>query len=257
MKIKQFLSDKKLNIICSVVSIALIIIVWIIAYYSVKNDYIIPSFLDTLKDLGACFSSGTFWVAFANTLIRSLVALIISFVLAAVCALVSSVNKQFSLFLQPIMVILRALPTLAVVLILLIWTTPKVAPTVITILVLFPMIYAQFMAAIGGIDDGLKEMAKVYKISTKDKLFSIYLPQVSVNVFAQFGANMSLGLKIMVSAEVLANTAKSLGGMMQSARAFLEMPRLAALTLVAIIAGFILEIALNQLNRINKKWRER
>jgi ABC-type nitrate/sulfonate/bicarbonate transport system permease component len=86
-------------------------------------------------------------------------------------------------------------------------------------------------------------------------VFAIYLPQISESAFMQAGPNMSLGLKIMVSAEVLASTAQSLGGSMNYARSFLEIPRLAALTLLAVISGFIFEALLYQLTRINKKWR--
>ena len=60
----------------------------------------------------------------------------------------------------------------------------------------------------------------------------------------------------MISAEVLSNTYKSLGGLMQSARSFLEMPRLAALTVMTIVLGLILEIALSQLKLINAKWQK-
>ena len=86
------------------------------------------------------------------------------------------------------------------------------------------------------------------------KLFKIYLPLVSPNILSQTGPNVSLGIKIRISAEVLANTYKSLGGLMQEARLYVEMPRLAALTLAAVAAGFIFDIALSQLERVTFKW---
>jgi NitT/TauT family transport system permease protein len=229
--------------------------VWVIAYYCVQNDYVVPSFSATLVSLAECLASQSFWQAFANTLIRTVIAFIISFALAAVCAALSKLSKIFKGILTPVLIFLRTLPTLAVVLILLIWTTPKVAPVVITFLVLFPMMCSQLSAAIDGVDNGLIEMAEVFKISKRERLCKIYLPQVSESVFSQAGANMSLGLKIMVSAEVIANTAQSLGGSMSYARSFLEIPRLAALTLLTVAAGFIFELVLCQLTRINKKWR--
>jgi len=44
-----------------------------------------------------------------------------------------------------------------------------------------------------------------------------------------------------VSAEVLANTYKSLGGMMQESRLYLEMPTLFALVVVTFLVGILLE----------------
>lgn len=252
---KKFFTQRKLNIILSAVSVLAMWLAWIIAYYSVKNDYIIPSFSDTMVSLWGGLCSGEFWTAFAFTFLRTLEAFLISFSLAAILAALSAISKSASAFIKPIMVFFRTVPTLAIILILLIWTSAKVAPVIVTVLVLFPMIYSQMTAATEALDEGLIQMSEIYGVSKKDRLFKIYLPQISPDIFSQTGANVSLGLKIMISAEVLSNTYKSLGGMMQSARGFLEVPRLAALTLAAVILGLIIELAFSQLKRINKKWQ--
>lgn len=229
-------------------------LVWIIAYFSVRNDYIVPSFSDAMESLFSLLKNGTFWLAFLNTLIRTLTAFIISFALAAALTALSVVSKAFYLFIKPIMVFLRTLPTLAVILILLVWTNPKIAPVIVTVIILFPMIYAQMNAAIGGIDEGLTEMTEVYRISGRDRLLKIYLPLISPNILSQTGANFSFAIKLMISAEVLANTFNSLGGLMQNAKEFAELPRLAALTLVAVALGLLIELLFSVLERVTFKW---
>ncbi len=138
---------------------------------------------------------------------------------------------------------------------ILVWSSAVTAPVIVTCLVLFPMMLAQFNAAICGVDGGLIQMAKVYGVSKKDILFKIYLPQISPNILSQTGANVSLGLKLTVSAEVLAATYNSLGGLMQTSSAFVEIPRLAALTIAAVVLGLILDVAFSQLKRVNSKWQ--
>ncbi len=234
---KKFFSARKLNIILSVSAIVLMWLVWIISYYSVKNDYIIPSFSATVKSFFLCFAESGFWIAFCMTALRTFAAFAVSFAAAALFAALSVSFKGASAFLKPIMVFLRTVPTLAVILVLLVWTNPEAAPVAVTFLVLFPMIYSQLTAAADGVDKKLLQMVKVYGIKRSDVIRKIYLPQISVSVFSQTGANISLGLKIMISAEVLSLTYRSLGGLMQSARGYLEMPRLAALTLVAGFCG--------------------
>jgi ABC-type nitrate/sulfonate/bicarbonate transport system permease component len=118
------------------------------------------------------------------------------------------------------------------------------------------MIYAQFLAAIASIDSGLLEMAKVYRLTKKQKLFQICLPQVAPAVFGQVGPNFSLGIKLMVSAEVLAYTNQSLGGMMQQAKLYAEMPRFAALILVCIVLGLVVEWLCSLLSRLTDKWHK-
>ena len=65
-----------------------------------------------------------------------------------------------------------------------------------------------------------------------------------------------MGLKIIVSGEVLANTFQSLGGMMQEAKMFVQMPRLMALTLVTVLVGFLLEGVCLLLYKAAVRWRK-
>ena len=255
--IKAYFSKRKFNIILSVSAFALMWIIWLIAYYSVKNDYVIPSISDTAKSFGKCLISGSFWLSFVFTLLRTAFSFAISFVLAAALVAVSALFKVCKSFIKPFMSVLRTIPTLAIILILLFWTTPTVAPVIVTILVLFPMIYSQLSAAVDGIDEGLTEMAEVYGVSKGERLTKIYLPLISPAVLSQTGPNISLGIKVMISAEVLAGTYKSLGGLMQNARFYVDMPRLAALTIIAVIAGILIDLCFSLLERVTFKWSKK
>ena len=248
------LTNAKLNIICSFASIALIIVAWITAYYSVQNDLLVPSFGETVISFFKCFADGSFYLALLKTVLRTFLAFAVSFVLAVATCALSVWKIAARAVLKPIIVLLRTLPTLAVVLLILIWSGANAAPVIVTVLVLFPMLHSEMLTAADGVDGGLKDMLKVYNVSKKDKIFKVYCPLVAKNVLPQTGAAFSLGLKVMISAEVLANTYISLGGLMQTAKSYLEMPRLAALTLVAVFLGMIAELAFSQLSKITRKW---
>ena len=255
--IKEYFSKRKFNTILSFSAIALMWIIWIIAYYSVKNDYVIPSVSATAKSFGKCLINTNFWIAFLYTLLRTAYAFIISFALSVALVALGAVCKPFNSFIKPFITVLRTLPTLAIILILLFWTTPKIAPVVVAVLVLFPMIYSQLTAAVNGIDDGIIEMAEVYKISKRERLTKIYLPLISPNILSQTGANISLGIKVMISAEVLAGTYRSLGGIMQNARFYVDMPRLAALTIIAVIIGLLIDLCFSFIEKFTFKWSKK
>ncbi|MDE7440276.1 MAG: ABC transporter permease subunit [Clostridia bacterium] len=255
--IKAYFSKRKFNIILSLSAFALMWLIWIIAYYGVQNDYVIPSISDTAKSFGKCLISVNFWLAFVNTVLRTAFSFVISFVLSVALVAIGAVCKPFNSFIKPFMGVLRTLPTLAIILILLFWTNPKVAPLIVTILVLFPMIYSQLNAAVSGIDEGIIEMAEVYKISNREKLTKIYLPLISPYVLSQTGANISLGIKVMISAEVLAGTYKSFGGLMQNARFYVDMPRLAALTIIAVLIGLLIDLCFSLIERATFKWSKK
>ena len=257
--IKKFFTQKKLNIIFSVLAIIFMWLVWIVAYYIAGNELIVPAFSDTAKSFFLYLGNGEFWLALLNTFLRTMLAFIVSFVLAAACAIFAKLSGCAKAFLKPIIVFVRTLPTLAVILIILKLTSGNrtFSPVIVTVLVLFPMIFSQMLAAADGIDSGLVEMAKVYKVGKKDRLFKIYLPIVAPNILSQTGANISLGLKIMISAEVLANTVKGLGGMMQLNNIAAEVANLAALTLAAVFVGLVIEFAVTLISRFTCKWTKK
>ena len=251
---KRYLSDNKLKIIFSLSSLILMWLTWIIAFAVVKNDLVIPSFWQTVNKVFALFGEGYFWLAFLNTLKRVAIAFAISFITGLICSAIGVLIKNFNVFLSPLITVLRTVPTMAIILILLIWTSPKIAPVIITVLVLFPMIYAQINAAIGQIDSGILQVAKVYDFSKKTKLTKIYLPMVFPYVFSQTGANLSFAIKLIISAEVMANTYVSIGGLMMETNAYIQIENLAALTLIAVIAGVIIELIFYFINRLCFKW---
>ena len=86
------------------------------------------------------------------------------------------------------------------------------------------MLYAGILAALSGVDKHLIEVSRVCGTPTHRRVTAIYLPLASPYVLREAGAALSFALKVVVSAEVLANTAKSLGGMMQQARIYAEIP---------------------------------
>lgn len=253
---KKFFKSRKLNIIYSAIAILLMWLVWIIAYKTVGNSLIVPSFGDSMSEFFGLFKNSDFWTGLFHTLKRTLISFLISFALALICSIVAATGRGARAFLKPIIGFIRILPTLATILLILRWTEgdKNVAPIIVTVLVLFPMIFAQFIAAVDGVDDGIRQMIKVYGVPKTTAVFKIYLPLISPNILAQSGANVSLGLKIMVSAEVIANTLKGLGGMMQYAYGGAQIAQLAALTLFTVIFGLIIDIALSQLVRLTYKW---
>lgn len=255
---KKFLSNRKLNIIYSLLAVLFMWAVWIIACRIAGNRLLVPSWQETFKEIWLCFKSGIFWTALWGTFSRSIAAFFISLALAAVCAALACIPPVRAA-LRPLIAFVRILPTLAIILLILRWTEndKNVAPVIVTVLVLFPMIYAQIMAAADGVDDGLKNLVKVYRIKKPVALFKIYLPAVAPNLLAQTGANVSLGFKIMVSGEVLAFTLKGVGGLMQEANISASVARLAALTLIVVATGIDTDIIFSQFARLTYKWSKK
>lgn len=244
----------KKNLLFSALALLFLWVVWIIAYYAVGNAFLVPSIGDTFSALGEYLASGAFWTAFSRTLLRTVLSFLISLLLGVGLAALAVNVKWVRAFLAPVISVLRTLPTMAIILILLLWTSPSVAPVIVTLLVLFPAVYAAALAALDDVKGEFSALVQAYGVSKGRQLVQMYLPLVAPNLLKQSGGIFSMGLKVTVSGEVLASTARSIGGLMQDAR-IAHPAHLMALTLVTVLLGFLLEGACLLAYKLIVRWK--
>lgn len=251
---KEFLKRHGFTILFAALSVAFMLAAWAISWSVSGNEIIIPSIGSTLSNFFKLFAEGEFWASLGMTFLRTVVAVIISFVVAVVCILLGFAFAPFKAFLNPVIAVCRTVPTMAVTLIIMI-VFKEFTPIIVTMLVIFPMLYAQISTAVDGIDKGLLDMAKTYNVKRSTRFSKIILPQVAPAVVGQLGADISFGLKLTISAEVLAYVNRGIGDMIKSANFATEIARMSALTLVAVIAGLLVEWVFYLINKYAFKWR--
>ena len=232
-----------LNIVLPCCTVGAIIILWAVAAATVDNEYLLPTVGDTFSALFSLFGKGEFYAAFFGTLSRSAIAFAVSYVLAFFAAYASYKSKTARCALSPLIIIVRALPTVAVVLLLTVWTNSRIAPVIVTMLVVFPTLYNNIYAALCGIDKSLTEMCAVFKVGRKKTFVKVVFPQVAPEFISAAGAGLTLNLKLMVAAEVLSQTARSMGYLLNTAKVYFEIATMLALVLITVVAGLVLETA--------------
>ena len=242
-------TGKILNLILPILSILLIAVLWTVSAVVVGDGLILPSLSETFGALVGLIKSEGFYTAFFSTMIRSVVAFSISFALAFIAALVSYKYIYAKKFLAPIITIVRTLPTIAVVLLLVVWTNSKIAPVIVTTLVVFPTMYGELSVAFGGIDKDALEMCKVFNVGKKDRFFKVVLPQTAPYFIAAAGSGLTLNIKLMVAAEVLASTARSMGYLLNTSKIYFETATMMALILFTLVVGLIIEGAFSLLSK--------
>ena len=230
------------NVIVWAMALAVIFVVWSVAYFCVDNALIVPSMADCLRAFFALFVSSTFYKSLFATLLRVVFAFLISFVFAIIFALGAYLSPYFAKFFAPIVAVFRCVPVLAVLLILLVFTGAGVAPVIVAVLTLFPVFYTAFYTAFLGVDTELLQMSKVFNVPKKRQIKALYLPKLATVAVREGSAGFALGIKLVASAEILAQTAKSLGGQMQEAKIYLDIPLLFALVTAVCFVGILVEI---------------
>lgn len=226
-------------------AIAFLMVIWAMAYVAVGNEEIVPPLQDSFAAVGELLAGGAFWRALFGSLLRAAQAFFLAFFLAAIFAIIAHLSPSMGNFLAPIVSALRSLPVLAVLLILLAFLGAGQAPIAVAFLSLFPMLYTGILAALSGVDKHLIEISRVHGAGVWARITRIYLPLSSPYVLREAGGALSFSIKLVVSAEVLSQTARSLGGMMQEARIYQEMPTLFALVIVTFLVGLVLELAVS------------
>ena len=231
------------NVWQTLAAVVFLIGVWVVAYFSVGNELLVPSFGDSVKECGALFAKAAFWRGLLHSLERTLLAFLLSFLFALLFAIVAYLYPSFANFFAPIVSALRSMPVMAVLLILLSVGGAAKAPVMVAFMSLFPMLYTGIFAGLSSVDRHLIEVSRVQGTPLYRRVTAIYLPLSSPYVLREAGGALSFSLKLVVSAEILAYTASSLGGMMWDARIFSNVPQLFALVGVTFLLGLLLEMA--------------
>ncbi|MBR1968139.1 MAG: ABC transporter permease subunit [Clostridia bacterium] len=238
-----------LNLILPLITALCIIGFWAIAAAVISNEYILPTVTETLSSTIALFSRAEFYLAFCFTLLRSVIAFIVSFLLAFVLAFLSEKVKHAEKVINPIISVIRALPTVAVMLLLLFWTNSLIAPIIVTTLVVMPTTYTQIKSALSALDKSVVEAARVDGADEKAVFLDIEFPLISPSIYSAVGSGISLNFKLMVAAEVLSQTANSIGYLLNTSKVYFEIAEMLALVLTAVIFGIIVESVFNKLSK--------
>ncbi|MBR5388492.1 MAG: ABC transporter permease subunit [Clostridia bacterium] len=234
-------TEKVLNFALPLITVGIIIALWAAAASAADNEYVLPTVSATFKKAFELFKSAKFYSAFFSTLIRCVVAFLLSYALAFAAAYFSYKSKYAERALSPFIAIVRTLPTIAVVLLLTVWVNSKVAPVIVTMLVVFPTLFDNLYSALCGIDKDIGEMCKVFGVKKKDRLFKVVIPEIAPEFIRAAGAGLSLNIKLMVAAEVLSQTANSMGYLLNTAKIYFEISTMIALVLFTVAVGLIVE----------------
>jgi ABC-type nitrate/sulfonate/bicarbonate transport system permease component len=247
--------NKLLNLILPFFSIGIMVIIWAVVAKIEDNTFIVPTVSQVVEEFFALFLQKKFYRALLFTLLRSLVAFSISFLSSAVLAYFASKSKVLEKLILPFIATLRALPTIAIAWLLVFWTNSQIAPVVITLLVVMPTSYTHVKGALESVDRTTIEAGKVDGANKLNLFFRIELPQIAPDLCSITGSGLALNIKLMVAAEVLGATVKSIGTMLNMANYSFEVAKTLALTVVVLALGLIIEFIFNALSKKVGEWK--
>lgn len=237
------------NPIIYLITIIFIFLFWLVISLAIDSNLILPSPISSIKELLFFFKDSSFYLSLLYTTLRAIIAFILSAFIATVL-MILSINQNLKRAISLLVSILRGLPTMAIILILIIWMKPQITPIVVATLVLIPILYEEFINTFFLFKEEYGSVIFVYSIKKK-KMLKLFFSESLDNLFNYASANIGLSLKLVISAEALALSYYGIGSIMQFSKIYLEMEKLFALALVAVILGVILQLLVKL---IKKRW---
>lgn len=248
------MKKKLLNICFPIITILIVFILWTIYSVSVDNSLICPTPKETFKELFTYIKTKAFYTDLLHTILRALKAFLISFVLAFLMAILSKLSYICRKLFLPFLGIIRGIPTMAILLILAFSLDVGDRPVIVSMIVLLPLLYSTILGSLDNVDDKIIEMAEIYKVEKKDIVFKIYLREIAKPLIEGLASAASFNLKLIISAEAIAYPVGCIGTRMKYEQINLEMAKVFALTIVAVLLGVIIEAIIRGIGRLIVRW---
>ena len=223
------------------------LLVWEVAARWVDNTIFLASPLAALKRLSQLVLEMDFW----HSVLFSVGHILLGFAFSAVLGIaLAALSYRFRLvrdLLSPVTATVKSVPVASFVILVLLWLPSRQLSIVISVLIGFPVIYANVLTGLDSTDPKLIEMAKVFRVPFWKQLRAIYLYEVLP--FLRSGLSVAIGLcwKSGVAAEVIGVPKGSIGEKLYQSKIYLETADLFCWTLVIVLLSIGCEKLLNLL----------
>jgi NitT/TauT family transport system permease protein len=208
---KYSLKDKKYIAISSII----LIILWQLGAATVNNELLFPPIINVVKELILVLSSDDFLKIILSSIMRCLFCFIISIIIAVIMSTLSYINKVVYNFFYPILMIIKAIPTIAFIVLALIWMSKEYAPIIIGAMIAVPIFYDVTLNALVGIDNNLIDMFNVYRVSKGDKIKNLYLPTIIFSLTNVLSSSIALIFKVIIAGELYSQPMYGIGAIIQ------------------------------------------
>ncbi len=215
--------------------------IWQLLSHIIGQEILIASPISVIKEMLVLLQDFSVYYAIFNSVIKILFGFIMAALLGAILALISHKSYIFKKFIDPIIIIFRAIPVVSFIILLLIWISSKNISIAIAFLIVLPVIYTNTLEGIENVDTKILEMATVFKVNKFTKLKYIYLP--SVLPFFKAACHIAIGLafKAGIAAEIIGLPNNTIGDNLYNAKIYFDTPALFAWTIIIVITAFTLE----------------
>ncbi|MGN1163879.1 MAG: ABC transporter permease [Candidatus Ornithospirochaeta sp.] len=237
---KSSISEKWRKMILPL-SILFWILVWWLLSIAVGEKLFLPSPLDVVESLSKMSGTKDFWASISFSSSRIVCSYLLSFFLALVLGTLGGIWDVFDMFLSPLVKAMRSIPVASIVILALVWVKSRNLSVVVSVLVVFPILYESVSSGVRNTPSSLLEAAEVYRIRGWRKIRYIMAPSVFPYIVNGTRASLGLCWKSAVAAEVIGLPSSSVGARLYESKVYLLTADLFAWTVVIVAFASLFE----------------
>ncbi len=255
-KLKDLYSEHKILIYSLLGLVGVFLSWWLISFLA--NTTLLPGPQKVIPLFFSYLGESKTYLAIGGTLLRLIIAIALSIVAGLFLGILAGLFENFYIFFKPFVVVLKTIPTAAVIFIIIALLKPKYAPIIVVFLITFPLIYESVVSGFRNIDPNLINALKIDGSNTFKSVFKFYLPLSSNYIALGIASSVGLGMKVSIMSEILAgsDSADGLGKLIRDASAIVDMTSILAYSLIAIFIIGVIDIAIYFAKKGLKKEKE-
>lgn len=222
-------------------AVAVWLLLWQLPSMAVGLPLLLPSPLAVLLRLGQLCTGADFWLTVASSLLRILLGFLLGVLFGTALAGLCWRFRLIDALARPLLGVLKSTPVASFIILALVWVKTTWLATVISFIMVLPLIYANVREGIDSADRQLLEMAQVFRLSRRKTFRYCYLPAILPFFLSAVSSALGFAWKSGIAAEVLGRPARAIGSQIYDSKIYLETPDLFAWTLVVILLSVLLE----------------
>lgn len=229
--------------------------IWKLLSLYVNKELLLPSPENVILRLFELMKHSNFYIVFLHSILRVLFGTAVAIVLGTLFGVITSFVPVLHKLFAPIMQIIKSTPVASFIVLLLLWVGRDIMPSIISILILMPVVWTNIETGIKQTDKKLLDMAFAYKMNKCKLAKYIYLPSVMPYFVSALKSSIGMSWKAGIAAEVLALPIFAVGTQIFNSKLYLETTDLFAWTLSVVIVSLIIEKAVILPTRIYTRIR--
>ncbi len=237
-----------------VLGVMVILFVWQCLSFTFGR-FIVPQPTDTFQRLLKLLMTADTYGHIGMTAFRVLTGFLVALIIAVPWGMLAGRYPQFEAFSNPQISLLKSVPVVSIIIIVLFFFGSKLMPSVISLLVVVPILYTNTLTGMKNVDEKLIQMSTIYGVLLGKRVSELYFKGILTYLFAGLEAGLGVAFKAVIAGEVISPPLKGIGASIWNAKLYIDLEGALAWTAMALILSFALELGIVALREEVMPWK--